>query len=729
MSSGTQEPYSDIGAMTGAGEDFAAWTPSAKERSDMIEVAAYHIAQRRGFESDPQACWAAGEAQVDLMLSLRESQFKLQTVFENALDAVVMIDADGIITGWNRQATRIFGWAREEAVGRVIHDVIIPPRHRAAHAGGMAHYLATGEGPILRKLIEVEALHRDGHEFPVELTIAPLRTAGRLEFNAFIRDITGRKRIERIQSARVRLMDYAAKHSLKELLVATLDEAGALTDSPIGFYHFLGADQKTLSLQAWSTRTTQEFCQAAGEGSHYNVDQAGVWVECIHLRRPVIHNDYDALPGKHGLPPGHAAVLREMVIPVFRGDSIVAILGVGNKPTEYTAADLETASMLADLAWDTAENKRAAEALRESEERWKFALEGAGEGVWDWNVQAQTVNYSPRWKEMLGYTDSEIGNTPDEWKQRVHPDDLAGAQAVIQSYFAGETPDYVIEHRMRCKDGSWRWMLSRGMLVSRSADGNPLRVIGTHADITERMAHSEELERQVQQRTAQLRAMSIELTMVEERERQLLAQDLHDGLGQTLAIAKLRLSALEPPGDDCPFPEQLKAEIAAIESLIDRANQTVRSLSLQLSPPALHDLGLASALQWLADELQRSYGLHVHLHLDPDTRQPGENVLNLVFRATRELLLNVARHACVDVADVSTTYDADCLVIAVTDSGVGFDANHVSRPSATGGFGLFSVRERIHFIGGDVQIDSSPGDGTIVVLTVPLIAKPLKASS
>jgi len=365
---------SNAGPAPSAEEAFADWIPGAKERKDLIEVAAYHIAQRGGFKLDSQACWNAGEAQIDLMLSLRENQLKLQTVLDNSLDAVAMIDSDSIVTGWNPQAARIFGWTQAEALGQPLHGMIIPPRYREEHAQGIKQYLATGAGPYIKTLIEVRALHRDGHEFPIELTIAPVRSAGKLEFSAFIRDITERKRINGIQTARLRLLEYAASHSLKELLVAALDEAGALTDSPIGFFHFLDADQKSLSLQVWSTRTTREFCTAAGEGSHYNIDNAGVWVECVRQQRPVIHNDYAALPDRHGFPPGHAVVLREMVVPVFRKGLVVAILGVGNKATPYLDADLETVTKLADLAWDIVEGMRAdAELSRSNAELEQFS--------------------------------------------------------------------------------------------------------------------------------------------------------------------------------------------------------------------------------------------------------------------------------------------------------------------------------------------------------------------
>lgn len=176
-------------------------------------------------------------------------------------------------------------------------------------------------------------------------------------------EMAERQRTEFIDKARLRLLQFASTHSLDELLGATLDEAEALSGSVIGFYHFLEADQKTLALQNWSTRTKTEFCTAAGKGSHYDVALAGVWADCIRERRAIIHNDYAALPHRKGMPPGHAPVGRELVVPVFRGENIMAILGVGNKSQDYTQQDVEAVSLLADLAWEIAERKRAEEEI------------------------------------------------------------------------------------------------------------------------------------------------------------------------------------------------------------------------------------------------------------------------------------------------------------------------------------------------------------------------------
>lgn len=122
--------------------------------------------------------------------------------------------------------------------------------------------------------------------------------------------------------------------------------------------------------------------------------------------------------------------------------------------------------------------------LRETEERWNYALEGAGDGVWDYDLIANQVQYSHQWKAMLGYQDSEIGTDPDEWISRLHPDDVQPALEAVHAYVNGELDGYNMRVRMLCKDGSYKWILSRGHIVGRDNAGKPTRVVGTHADIS-----------------------------------------------------------------------------------------------------------------------------------------------------------------------------------------------------------------------------------------------------
>ncbi|HSN23283.1 MAG TPA: diguanylate cyclase, partial [Methylomicrobium sp.] len=177
-------------------------------------------------------------------------------------------------------------------------------------------------------------------------------------------DITERKQVEEIMQLRLRLNEFASTHPLDELMQKALDEIGYITGSPIGFYHFVEPDQKTLSLQAWSTRTLEEFCHAEGKGMHYDLDRAGVWVDCVHQRGPVIHNNYAALPNRKGMPEGHAEVMRELVIPTMRGGQVVSILGIGNKPSDYDEKDIELVSYIADVVWVLVERKRAEEEIQ-----------------------------------------------------------------------------------------------------------------------------------------------------------------------------------------------------------------------------------------------------------------------------------------------------------------------------------------------------------------------------
>ncbi|MBF0273711.1 MAG: PAS domain-containing protein [Nitrospinae bacterium] len=124
--------------------------------------------------------------------------------------------------------------------------------------------------------------------------------------------------------------------------------------------------------------------------------------------------------------------------------------------------------------------------LKESEERWEFALEGSEQGVWDWNAETNEVFFSKRWKEMLGYNDVEILNEFSEWDSRIHPDDRKLTYFNLDNHFSGKTKTYINEHRLKCKNGEYKWIIARGKIVSRTVEGKPLRVIGTHTDISVR---------------------------------------------------------------------------------------------------------------------------------------------------------------------------------------------------------------------------------------------------
>jgi len=168
-----------------------------------------------------------------------------------------------------------------------------------------------------------------------------------------------------LQRSRRELSELAALGDLDDLLQRALDIAESMTGSKIGFFHFVDDDQESLTLQTWSANTLRKMCTAEGKGRHYPITQAGIWVDCFRARKPVVHNNYAALQYRKGLPPGHAPVLRELTVPVIRGDKVIAIAGVGNKAGAYTGTDVLAfqglAQMVMELVFDMRARRSAAE--------------------------------------------------------------------------------------------------------------------------------------------------------------------------------------------------------------------------------------------------------------------------------------------------------------------------------------------------------------------------------
>ncbi len=286
--------------------------------------------------------------------ALQKSETRYRQLVEFSPNAIFVFHDGRFILINPAAASLMRASSPEQLLGRDILDFVHPDYH-AIVKQRLENVLSRGQ---TAPLLEEKFIRVDGTTINVEVTTAALDFQGQPAFQSIVRDITERKQSENIIHARVRISEFAASHSLKELLQNALDELCDLTDSPIGFFHFVELDQRTLTLQAWSTRTLAEFCKAEGREHRYEIDMAGVWVDCIRQGGPVIHNDYASLPHRKGLPEGHAPVIREMVFPITREGKMVAIIGVGNKAIDYTENDVAYASRLADMIWDITERKR-----------------------------------------------------------------------------------------------------------------------------------------------------------------------------------------------------------------------------------------------------------------------------------------------------------------------------------------------------------------------------------
>jgi K+-sensing histidine kinase KdpD len=230
-----------------------------------------------------------------------------------------------------------------------------------------------GGKPVLNQVVGVYIPETGRYKWLIVDAIPQFKPGQDKPYQVFasMQDITELRQNQQIDECRLRLLLFAENHSLAELLEETLNEAEKLTESKIGFFHFLEEDQVTILLQNWSTQTKETYCHAEGFGQKYNLDRAGVWADCVRERKPIIHNDYLSVAHRKGLPEGHAAVVRELVVPVKRAQKITAILGVGNKISDYVEEDIEVVAKLADLALDIAEQKLVAMALKNSEAKLK----------------------------------------------------------------------------------------------------------------------------------------------------------------------------------------------------------------------------------------------------------------------------------------------------------------------------------------------------------------------
>lgn len=240
----------------------------------------------------------------------------------------------------------------------------------------------------------------------------------------------------------------------------------------------------------------------ATEGAAFDI----TWVKSLSEAQRYLHEHEPdivlldlTLPDSSGLETVQAGRLAAGALPIIvltgHNDPEFALQTLAAGAQDYLIkGDFEADDLIRSIRYAISRAKLE-QRLYEAEERWRFALEGAGDGVWDWNIQTDEVKFSRRLKEMLGYAEDEIRDHIDEWRSRIHPDDAPRVMADMQAYFAGRLPVYLNEHRLFTKDNGWKWILHRGMVVSRNTEGKPLRMIGTYADIDKLKQTEEALRR------------------------------------------------------------------------------------------------------------------------------------------------------------------------------------------------------------------------------------------
>jgi PAS domain S-box-containing protein len=394
------------------------------------------------------------------------------------------------------------------------------------------------------------------------------------------------------------------------------------------------------------------------------------------------------------------------------------------EPRKPLPSEIEFIETTANLAGIAIERTRVEERNRDQEERFRQMTESIREVFYltEWNTEApvkRVLYVSPAYETIWGRTCQSLYDEPRSWSYDIEPEDR---ERMVKAFLeGGATGAYDVEYRLIRADGSVRWIHDRTFPIL-DEKGQVYRIAGISEDVTSSkeielsLRVSEEENRRARDeiealRKRQVESLASELLLAEERERRRLALDLHDGLNQTITLVRMKLGQLRGRAG-----ESVRGEVQEIVALVDQANQSARSLTFQLSPPILYDLGFEPALQWLVEDIGRTYGLEISLEGPEDPSPLSERIRVLLFRAVRELLINVAKHAGASRTRVHLQRGDHAIRIAVEDDGQAFDPRIVG----SRGLGLSAIRERLSHLGGEMIIASAAGKGTSVTLVAPL---------
>jgi len=360
--------------------------------------------------------------------ALRASEAILSATISSSLDAVVHMNAEGIITRWNAQAEKIFDWPRDEAVGRKLHETIIPLRYRDAHIRGMKHFMASGEGPVLNSRIEISALHRDGHEFPVELSITPLKTADNYEFSAFIRDISERKQAgERIQrlthlyrslsEVNQAIVRMEEQDELFPLVCRCAVEFGGMTMAWIG-----QVDKASgLIVSAASYGSHLEFLDGIVVSSNADMPEGrGPMGRALRENRSYIINDYlaDPMTAPWRERAANCGWNSQGVFPIPRGGKPFAVIAVYH--AQLSAFDKEAIALLEEMAKDISfalDNFDREVQRKSNEQSLQLAAsvyEASSEAMLVMDAEGTIIAINPAYTAVTGYLKEDVLGKPAE---------------------------------------------------------------------------------------------------------------------------------------------------------------------------------------------------------------------------------------------------------------------------------------------------------------------------
>jgi PAS domain S-box-containing protein len=662
---------------------------------------------------------------------LRTSEARLKAIIDAALDAVITMDGDGVIHGWSPQAERVFGWPASEAAGRRLSTTIIPPRYRDAHERGLAHFLASGEGPVLNQRIEITGLRRDGQEIPVELTITPVRVGGAWLFSAFVRDISERKQVEQRRGAQYAVTRILAEATtLAEAASGMLRAIAESLDWQAGVVWILEPQLEVLRcLEIWHPadvvlgeleRVTRETTFARGVGL-----PGEVWAS----DGPIWHRDVTALTGPR-FPRMRYAVAAGMRgvfgFPIRSGAAITGVIEFFSRALREPDPDLlEVTAAFGSQIGQFLERKRAEEALARSETTYRSLVEDSPFGIFRSTPDGQLLAVNPALVSILGY-DSEAELLQKNMTADVYVDPAQRARLL----------DEVLRSDSLTGESLWRRKDAKTITVRHSARvvrGAERRVEYFNVlveDITERKLLEAQL-RQAQKMEAVGRLAGG------------IAHDFNNLLTAITGYADLALSDLRE-GD--PMRQDMEEILRAAHRAAELTRQLLAFSRQQVLAPRVLDLN--EVVQSVDKMLRRLVGEDVELlsvlapglgHVKADPGQLEQVIVNLAVNARDamptggKLTIETADAEVAEtrVRDLAAVPAGRYVMLAITDSGTGMDEETKARifePFFTTkeqgkgtGLGLATVYGIVKQSGGFIWLYSEPGHGTTFKIYLPRV--------
>ena len=605
--------------------------------------------------------------------ALRESKKRLEATIESSRDAIVLINPKGKITQVNTALEDLFGYSRNEVIGRPI-TILFPEGLSASQS--LFSTLSAKDWKVYR---DVHACRKDGLRVQIQIRLAPIRTPQNRVVLVSISEITSRSlKVEqalRDSDERLRLALFSTNVAIWEWDVTT----NQLTWSPTGT-NILGIDPT-------SVRHYENF------------------VERIH-RDDLVRFEAE----RDKAVRNHESFVLEFRIIRLSGE-IRWVSASGRAYYDRTGQPIRVLGTIRDVT----DRYRADANLRQSEARFRNIFEHAAMGIAITDLEGRFQQCNPAYCTLLGYSREELHHM---YKiDLIHPEDRAANLRQIRRLKERQIPFFEIEDRYIRKDGGVAWV-RKFISVLPDSTGKPAYLMALVTDVTDRRRVEEALQRNQEElrlRKDQLQELTTKLLTAQDEERRRIARELHDDFSQRIAALVLEVGALEqhPPVLPKLLPQALEPVRIELEQLAD----DIHDLAYKLHPTLLNDAGLQAAIEDHIRKISQRTGLRIALKTRHVPQTIPLDLSTCLFRVFQESLQNIVKHANASEVVIRLNGGPTGIGLSVMDNGIGFDA--FDKSSHHKGLGLVSMQERLRFLNGFLRIHSRPADGTKVCAWIP----------